>query len=112
MLFHTVTLAQGRINTSCHAGTGKNQHLGPTVRVGIRRMRRENGMLTRLIKHTVDGMGGGLKRYALYHKTQGVPDEWAFDDRKKQIFGLSSGVHKALSNSRSRDNRAKCRNGP
>ena len=111
MLFHTVTLAQGKINTSCHAGTGKNQHLGPTVRVGIRRMRRENGMLPRL-KAYRRRYGGGLKRYALYHKTQGVPDEWAFDDRKKQIFGLSSGVHKALSNSRSRDNRAKCRNGP
>ena len=35
-------------------------------------------------------MGGGFKRYGLYHKTQGVPEEWAFDDRKKQIFGLLS----------------------
>ena len=35
-------------------------------------------------------MGGGFKRYGLYHKTQGVPDDWALDDRpgKKQIFGL------------------------
>ena len=31
----------------------------------------------------------------MYHKTQGVPDEWAFDDRKKHIFGLANGVHKA-----------------
>ena len=34
--------------------------------------------------------GAPPKRYGLYHKTQGVPEEWAFDDRKKQIFGLLS----------------------
>jgi len=57
-------------------------------------MRRENGMLPRL-KAYRRRYGGGLKRVCFVHKTQGVPDEWAFDNRKKQIFGLSNGVHKA-----------------
>ena len=54
-------------------------------------MRRENG---RTMASPPSGyrrrMGGGFKRYGLYHKTQGVPDDWALNDRpgKKQIFGL------------------------
>ena len=53
-------------------------------------MRRENGMLPRL-KAYRRRYGGGV----VCTTKHGVPDEWAFDDRKKQIFGLANGVHKA-----------------